>query len=275
METQLSIDWTLKPTVQSIRRRTIPIINGMVETVSGRKIPAPPAIRRYGSNRKTVNDVKKQAQWLVAQANAEYAATQPYAKWGLAGFDRYDPNRLTPAEYDTAHLFLFGEENPVFVDAFAVPELPPLARNKEQFLVFESPNCLVRKPNLFFLWLTADIRSQLSALVKSSRLPAAQPPLELDSADCFTFYDGDLKDHWVLMSKQMLDYQFPRRELPWTIKLRIVPGLCEELSLLAESSTHPARGYKGCGDWFPPCSTFYCHELIKESMSVFESILIN
>lgn len=84
---------------------------GKVTTLTGREIPAPPAIRT-DTNRKAMRDVRKVEDWLVEQVQAEAEARND--EWGQTLFRGLDPRNLSPADKDAANLYLFGEEAPTW-----------------------------------------------------------------------------------------------------------------------------------------------------------------
>lgn len=88
------------------------IIDGLVLTASGRKIPAPNAIR-LTSNRKAQNDVRKLNTWLIEQAQAEASARRD--EWNEMTFGSMVAKRPPPADVDLLNDYLFGETYPVFL----------------------------------------------------------------------------------------------------------------------------------------------------------------
>lgn len=75
-------------------------------SISGRKLSLVPkfnAATRVGTTRA----VRAVAEWLVTEARAEVAATGD--DWGSTLLRGLDPKNMSPADYDTANLFLFGE----------------------------------------------------------------------------------------------------------------------------------------------------------------------
>ena len=88
-----------------------------VETVTRRRIAAPPRIR-LDTNRKCQNDVKKLEAWLKEQAIAEAASRGD--DWNLMQFQAMKAGKLTTAEKDGANLYLFGEEDPKFTSTGTV-----------------------------------------------------------------------------------------------------------------------------------------------------------
>ena len=97
--------------------------NGTFPTITGRRIPVPPAIRT-DTNRKATADVKKVDQWLVEQAKAEAASRND--EFNGLQFSQMKTGKLSQADKDLANQYLFGHEAPsiVFKPAEAAPAVP-------------------------------------------------------------------------------------------------------------------------------------------------------
>lgn len=89
-----------------------PIVNGKVQTLSGRWILAPNGIRT-GSSRKAANDFKKLEHWLVDRFIEE--AESKGDEWNLNLTAKcLKPGKLTQSDKDVVNIYLFGETHPVF-----------------------------------------------------------------------------------------------------------------------------------------------------------------
>lgn len=100
------------PTEPLTERPRLEMIDGMIRTISGRNIPAPPAIR-LGSNRQTTMDVKRVDAWLLDQGRQEAEArNDDFVK---TQFDALSANSLHQVDKDSLNQYLFGHENPEII----------------------------------------------------------------------------------------------------------------------------------------------------------------
>jgi len=88
------------------------VVDGKVETASGRMIPAPPALRME-SDRKLNVDLKKLEAWLVEQAIDEAKAIGNDLAVTMFGGAR--GRTLSQSDKDGMNVLLFGEEFPEFI----------------------------------------------------------------------------------------------------------------------------------------------------------------
>ena len=106
---------------------TIKISGGMVQTKSGRQIPAPIKVR-LDSGRKATNDLKKQESWMREQALAEAKARGD--EYNALQFNGMKPGKMTRANKDHALTYLFGDSDVEFeveqeFDAFLMEHADP------------------------------------------------------------------------------------------------------------------------------------------------------
>lgn len=103
-----------------------PIKDGMVETVSGRLVPPPPAVTG-GTDRKVQNQVRAKREWLRDMAVQEAESRGDY--FNADSFRRMDPKNWAPANGDQASLYVFGHENAIFTSEAAAAPAPAETRS--------------------------------------------------------------------------------------------------------------------------------------------------
>lgn len=99
------------PGEQQLAQPRRDVVDGRIQTLSGREILAPPAIR-LGTVAQTRNDVRKVDRWLWEQGIQEASAKQD--EFAKSQFEHLNPARLSPADKDSLNTYLFGEEAPTF-----------------------------------------------------------------------------------------------------------------------------------------------------------------
>lgn len=103
-------DLTTRPMVVNPNR--VPsntVINGKVETASGRWISAPPPIIGK-SNAAITGAIKKVDQWLVANSVEEAAHRKDSMNRSV--FGQSSAGKLSPADRDCMNVYLFNEPTP-------------------------------------------------------------------------------------------------------------------------------------------------------------------
>jgi hypothetical protein len=109
------------------------VVDGMITTRSGRKIPAPPPIR-LDSNRKATIDIKKVDAWLLDQGLREAESRKD--KFVTTLFKGINANNLTPSDKDSLNQYLFGHTDP---DIIVKPEKLEAELPKELLPELTSP----------------------------------------------------------------------------------------------------------------------------------------
>ena len=108
-----------------------PIIDGKVETVTGRMIPAPP-IPKITSDRTASAWLKKMDVWLKEQSIAE--AQSRNDDYNLIMFQN-ESTKLPPATKSSMNEYLFGEEYPTFLIPQPKPQVVSTKKTTSQNIV--------------------------------------------------------------------------------------------------------------------------------------------
>lgn len=87
------------------------VTNGKIKTVTGREIPAPPAIRT-DTSQKAKLDLRKLEYWLMNQAIDEAKSRKD--DFNLTQFKQLKPGKFSQSDYDSTNLYLFNETDPKF-----------------------------------------------------------------------------------------------------------------------------------------------------------------
>ncbi len=88
--------------------KVLDVVDGKVQTLTGRWIPKPPDIR-LDSNRRCINDLRKYHQWLRDQFIAECQARND--EFNLVSAQQYEVvAEPPPASQACALLYLFGDD---------------------------------------------------------------------------------------------------------------------------------------------------------------------
>lgn len=90
--------------------KTRPIVDGKIQTQTGRWIDAPPAVPLVLAGHPKV--IQTLANWLVLAAQAEAMAR--HDDYNGFRFLQLNPRKLAPVDWDELNDYLFGEECPTF-----------------------------------------------------------------------------------------------------------------------------------------------------------------